>query len=188
MNRRNIIRRPLFGVATLAAGCTAFTSPNSTVPAQIVADVNGVVKFLSDGLPTIFALLPSGSLSATDQTQILTSINTANALVGGFVAGMPTSAAVSLAQKIEGYVNDTVNLVGPILNRIATDNPNLSSKLAPWIAGFDSAAALLPGIEAWINGTFSVPVSPSVRSRYTPRVRMDASTARKQLHIPTVGG
>jgi hypothetical protein len=168
-------RRSLFTAAPLAvlAGCNTTTPP--ATPAQIGADLQGLVTALQSYMPTVYAAAPK-AFSQAQQNQIVTDLALADKALAAFVPGMPATSGASIAQTIDGYINDAVC----VLASVAPGIPALASYM-PFIA---AAQAILPTIEAFANQYLPASVTtPKAGAILRP---MTAADARRVLGIPVV--
>lgn len=169
-------RRFLFIGAPLAvlAGCLTTTPP--ATPAQIGADLQGLVTALQSYMPTVYAAAPK-AFSQAQQNQIATDLALASKALAVFVPGMPATSAASIAQTIDGYINDAVSVLASVAPGVPA--------LAPYVPVIAAVQAILPTIEAFVNRYLPASVTtPKAGAMLQPMAPADA---RKVLGIPVVG-
>jgi hypothetical protein len=168
---------PLAASAVLAACTPSTPTTPGTLDPQVLADAMGIVNGLATALPQIMAADPK-LLTVPTYTTIMQSLHDAQTLLANLSASTPAAAGATTLITVETDINDALNAVAPVLPSAATTYPGLQ----PFVIIFDSAIALLPIIENFINTAIPTATPPkSVRRSNTP-----PSEARRSLHIPVV--
>lgn len=168
---------PALGLLMLCA-CSS-TLPPVTTPAQVAADLTGVVHTLMQIEPLIVLADPTAFTQA-QKLAMANDLDNAQKTLATFSAGMPASQGASVAQQIDGYLNDAANT-------LAAMAPNIPA-LAKWSPALDAIDALLPVVEAFA-GPSTIAGVPTRTLSMARGVRIHALTpdqARQALGIPVV--
>lgn len=159
------------GSATLAA-CSMFsTSAAGTVPAQIVADVDGALNQLAMVLPALTATAPP-SLTKAQETPLLADVNQAlgfMALVGPTTQAQTAATAMARA---EGLFNAVLAAL------LAVPIP------PPYNLIVIAANVVAPELEAYLNTLIPPPVATPVPAPPAPTPAKDR--AAKVAHGMTI--
>jgi hypothetical protein len=163
----------------LLVSCSS-TTPTVT-PAQVAADLTGIVTTLQNIEPLIVAADPA-ALTAAQQKTLTDDLAYAKAGLATLTAGLPATAGASAASRIDGYVNDVLNT----LVFVSSTVPGLQPYAAP-IAAID---AVLPEVEAFVNQYLPTSVTNTgarkVAARMAARSAMTPDQGRRELAIPIV--
>src|ERR1019366_2472489 len=109
----NHFRSALTGASLLAlAGCGTSTT-TAVTPAQVAADLSGLVTALTTVIPQLEKAAPN-ALTPSQQTALANDLTNAQKAIAGFAAGMPASVGASKAQVIDSYLNDIVSTAAAI--------------------------------------------------------------------------
>lgn len=174
---------PALGLMMLC-GC-ATTNPSVT-PAQVAADLTGVLTTLQQMEPAVVKADPS-AFTPQQISAMTNDLANAQKALQGFTAGMPTQPGATLAQQIDGYLNDTVNTLAAVAPLVPV--------LAPWSDDIDAIDAVLPTVEAFVNTTLAkpptiagvpVPVISLARGKRVSRLALTPDEGRQFLGIPVV--
>lgn len=176
---------PALGLAMLC-GCST-TVPPATVPAQVAADLTGVLHTLMQIEPLIVLADPTAFTQAQKQA-MANDLDNAQKTLATFSAGMPVAAGASVAQQIDGYLNDAVNTLAAVAPSVPV--------LAPWTPALDAIDAVLPTVETFINSNLPaarptiagipIPTISLMRGKRIARLAMTPDQGRTFLGIPVV--
>lgn len=186
----NITRR-YYGKSALAlmgafamARCAPGTTPGApTIPAQILADVQGLVPVIQETISVILAENPAAIPAATQAK--LTALETAAASALNTLSTISPAnlATATQLQAIDAYLNTAIAAVNAALPAIVTAFPSL----APYVPLAAAAGVLITTVlEPYINSiitqaqTTSLTAVPATAPAPTPA----ATTARATLSIP----
>ena len=151
-------------------GCGTKTAPvTSVTPAQVAADLTGLVNTLQAIVPQVEAAAPN-ALTAAQKASLTSDLANAKTALAGFVAGMPATAGASRAAVIDGYLNDIIGVA-------ATVAP------PPYNTAFVAAEVIMPEVEAFVNQYLPSSVTTAPRMA---AMSMTPDEARRVLHIPVV--
>lgn len=172
----NAIRNLLFASTASFALVLSACQPNTEVtPAQVVADLSGVVQTLQRVEPLIVAADPK-LISPAVQLALVNDLALAQQALAGFSQELPVAAGASVARQVEGYLNDVVNVLATIPNPYSTE--------------INAAAVILPIVEIFVNKYLPVGASPALNLRASAKVKgaapMPPDLARRTLHIAVV--
>lgn len=172
----NAIRNLLFSSTASFALVLSACQPNTEVtPAQVVADLFGVVQTLQRIEPLVVAADPK-LISPAEQLALANDLALAQQALAGFSQGLPATSGASVARQVEGYLNDVVNVLAMV--------PNLYS------AEINAAAVILPIVEVFVNQYLPVGASPTLNLRASAKAKgnapMPPDLARRTLHITIV--
>jgi len=168
-----IRRRAFMLIAATLAACGAKTP----TPAQVVADLTGIVGTLKLDFPLIVKLAPK-ALTADQQTEIGDDITKSKEALVNIVAGMPADAGAPIAQQIDMWINDVMNTLVPLAAMIPG-----AQAYAVALAAID---AILPDVESFVNQYIPSAVKMSKVFGRASRVKLAPDAARKLLGIPVV--
>lgn len=170
---RNTTAAALAGFAL--AGCGTTGTPAVT-PAQVAADLSGLVTTLTTVIPQIERAAP-GALTPSQQTALANDLQNARIALAGFTAGIPASVGASKAQIIDGYIADVLSTA------VAVAPP-------PYNTALIAAEVILPEVEMFINQYLPASITQPAAARFaSARVGAAAMTpdqARAKLGIPIV--
>jgi hypothetical protein len=184
--KRNVSKRDLLLFLMGSSALIALArcgAQNAMLDAQILADAQG----LESATAAIEAELSTVAPNVLTP-QVKTNIAMWEAAI---VAGLdtlteatPAPVGATKLQTIDADLNQILTSIGSVLPAAAAMFP----VLVPFIAMYDAALAILPGIEAYVNSVIS-PVSPAVALVVPHYIATDYSTnlasARYVLGIPT---
>lgn len=178
---RTTRRALLCGVAAAAllAGC----SPNGTaaqIEAQVLADATGAVNGLASVVPAVLKAAPN-LLPAATGSQVMQGLTLAQQMLGKMDASTPLPTAANTLQVVEGAILQAVNALAAVTPAAAAAFP----VLAPYVVIIQAAAALLPGIVAFINSVIPSGQTASLAAGL-PAPVMTPAQARAALGIPSV--
>ena len=128
-------------------GCTATGAVDT---AGILADTNTLIR----SVPLILAgiqsvapkVIPVGGEVDIKIKTILASLQTDLATV---TPSTPVPTTASTLTKVESGLNSILSLIGAILPTAVSVYP----QLAPYVADYDAAVALLPVLETWVSAS-----------------------------------
>lgn len=168
----------------LLAGCSSTPAP-ATVPAQVAADLTGILHTLMQIEPLIVLAAPA-SFTQAQKLAMQNDLDNAVKVLTRLSAGMPAGSGASVVQEIDVYLNDVVNTLAAVSPLVPI--------LAPWSPIIDALDAVLPTIEVFVNRTLPTPMTtiagvPKFSLRAARGVRMSPMTAdqgRQALGIPVV--
>jgi hypothetical protein len=161
-------------------GCAS----SAVTPSQVAADLTGLVATLQQMEPIVVAADP-GAFTAAQKEAMANDLANAQKVLAQLSAGMPAAAGASLANEIDGYLNDAVNTIAAIAPLV----PVLSS----WVPTIDAIDAVLPTVEAFVNSNLpsaptiaGIPIPSLVKARGARAVPMTPDQGRQFLGIPIV--
>lgn len=165
----------------LLTACQSTTTAPVT-PAQIGADLQGVLTAISTIEPLIVATAPN-ALTPAQQAKITNDLAQAQATLATLTAGLPAVTGASEAQTVDGYINDAMNALAAVVPLV----PALSAFSAP----IEAADGVLPVVEGFINQylpssmtTVTASATPGFRPVRVHSTRFTAAQARMVLRIP----
>ena len=186
LTRRTMLRSAM-ALPILAAACA--TTP--TTPAQIIADIQGVITGLQQAAPVVFRLAPK-LLSAADQATVAQDLALAAEFAGGLSTGIPAARSANTVLAVERYLNGALQALAVVTPAVVAAFP----ELAPASMAIQAAVVLLPVLETFVSG-FIGPAPSLARASVTARgvaiatdqgmsIAQAQAAARLTLHIPVV--
>jgi hypothetical protein len=175
---------PALGLAMLGACSTA--TPSVT-PAQVAADLTGVLTTLQQMEPAVVKADPT-AFTPQQIAAMTNDLANAQKILAGFTAGMPAASGATEAQEIDGYLNDALNTLAAVAPLVPV--------LAPWSDAIDAIDAVLPTVETFVNANLPkatttiagipVPTVALARGKRVARLAMTPDQGREFLGIPIV--
>lgn len=175
----NRFRSALAGSSLLALAACG-TGTTAVTPAQVAADLSGLVTALSTIVPQVEHAAPT-ALTPSQQTTLANDLANAKAALATFAAGMPAATGASKAQVIDQYINTILATLAPITP-------------PPYNVGVIAAEVILPEVEAFVNQYLPVSWTQQVAAMFKPTpapkvgaaMAMSPDQARVKLGIPIV--
>jgi hypothetical protein len=166
--------------ASLIALTACGTSTTAVTPAQVAADLTGLVNTLNIVVPQVEKAAPN-ALTPAQQTALANDLMNAKAALAGFAAGIPVAQGASQAQVVDGYINDVISTAAGIAP-------------PPYNVAFVAASVILPEVEAFVNQYLPKSFTQTIAAMFTsppaPKVgaamAMSPDQARMKLGIPIV--
>jgi hypothetical protein len=165
--------------------CSSTTTAN--IDAQALADAQGLLNVTKAIVASIEQNDPAAL--AAQQVQITAAENAASAAIASLSANTLAIPGATTLQTVDDKLNSVLQAVGAALPAAAIAFP----AIAPFVAEYDAAVALLPLVENWVNSTIqnTQVTTPVVASAAPVPLKMiktayTADQARTLLGIPTV--
>ena len=166
------------GAAMLALTACS-TSTTDVTPAQVAADLSGLVATLATIVPQIERAAPN-ALTQAQQTALANDLSNAQKALASFAAGIPATTGASKAQVIDGYLNDIIATAAAVAP-------------PPYNTAMIAAEVILPQIEAFVNQYLPQSWTQQAMAIFAPTpalkvgaVAMSPDEARRVLSIPIV--
>jgi hypothetical protein len=160
----------------LSAGSCGTGAIQPPTPAQVVADLTGLVQTLTTVETGVVTADPK-ALTSAQQTTLTTALANAKAVLTQLNAGLPAPNGASIASQIDGYLNSVVAVLASIPSAYSVE--------------LGAASMLLPTVEAFVNQYLPASITASASAnvlalRAKAALTMTPDGARVRLGIPIV--